>query len=306
MNRLRLSQLVTAMLYIGPVIAGLGGYGWKVAPAFVVIFVAWQIVMRPAQWPRDPAAWSSPQVRTGALLQVLVALVVVLVCFGVGRGLAGVFAYPPRLPLVVPLFLSLAAIPLSRMLHDPRQMAEMDTLLDDAVKHLKSFDKDVAFPSSDAQHILDGTQLALRLLQPVQDLPRDTPHYVIEQHLRVIATHVDDARLREALVERATAEAPSRPLLTALAVHATDRRRMEILGHDTVDPAFAAMPDDPEIMALYATRAVAAVTGDPDVRLALPRVHLVEAALTRMAGTAAEAPLKALLDQSRLRVEPRL
>ena len=81
---------------------------------------------------------------------------------------------------------------------------------------------------------------------------------------------------------------------------------MATLSHDTVDPAFAALPDDAEIMSLYATRAVAAVTEDADVRLALPRASLVEQALTRMAGTAAEAPLRALLDQSRQRVEPPL
>ena len=81
---------------------------------------------------------------------------------------------------------------------------------------------------------------------------------------------------------------------------------MEILGHETADPAFAALPDDAELLTLYATRAVAAVTADGDVRVALPRLTLVEAALSRMAGTAAEAPLKALRDQSRLRVEPTL
>ena len=304
MTHARLTLLVTLMLYAGPVIAGLAGFGWGVVPAFVVIFVAWRIVMRPAEWPGDPAAWRDTSVQTGAALQAIVVVVVVLVCFGAGRGLGGVVGYLPRLPLVVPLFLSLAALPLARMIHDPRQA--MDTLLDNAVNRLKTFDKDVAFPSADAQHILDGTRLAVRLLQPVQDLAPDTAPGVIAQHLNAIATQVDDARLREALVERAERDAPSRPLLTALVLHATDGRRMAILGHETVDPAFAALPDDADMMTLYATRAVAAVTGDAAVRLALPRAALVESALSRMAGTPAEAPLKALLDQSRLRVEPTL
>ena len=304
MTHARLTLLVTLMLYAGPVIAGLAGFGWGVVPAFVVIFVAWRIVMRPAEWPRDPAAWRDTSVQTGAALQAIVVVVVVLVCFGAGRGLGGVVGYLPRLPLVVPLFLSLAALPLARMIHDPRQA--MDTLLDNAVNRLKTFDKDVAFPSADARHILDGTRLAVRLLQPVQDLAPDTAPGVIAQHLNAIATQVDDARLREALVERAERDAPSRPLLTALVLHATDGRRMAILGHETVDPAFAALPDDADMMTLYATRAVAAVTGDAAVRLALPRAALVESALSRMAGTPAEAPLKALLDQSRLRVEPTL
>ena len=306
MNHARLLLLVTLMLYAGPVIAGLAGFGWGVVPAFVVIFIAWHIVMRPAEWPRDPAAWREGGVQTGAALQVLVVIVVVLVCFGAGRGLGGVVGYLPRLPLVVPLFLSLAALPLARIIHDPARTAGMDSLLDDAVHRLKSFDKDVAFPSADAQHILDGTRLASRLLQPVQDLAPDTPPHVIARHLNAIATQVDDARLREALVERAEGKDPSRPLLTALALHATDGRRMKVLGHETVDPAFAALPDDADFMSLYAIRAVDAVATDADVRLALPRASLVEQALTRMAGTAAEAPLRALLDQSRQRVEPPL
>ncbi len=306
MNRARLLQLVMVMLYAGPVIAGLGGFGWGVVPAFALILLTWQIVMRPAQWPRDPAAWRETTVQIGAGVQVLVAVVVVLVCFGAGRGLGGVVGYLPPLPLVVPLFLSLAAVPLARMLHDPRETAGMDTFLDDAVNHLKSFDKDVPFPSADAQHILDGTRLAGRLLQPIHDLPPDTPAATIAKHLTAIATQVDDARLREALVERAEGAAPSRTLLTALALHATDGRRMEILGHETVDPAFAALPDDADILTLYATRAVASVAEDDDVRAALPRAALVESALSRMAGTAAEEPLRALLAQSQMRVEPTL
>ena len=306
MTHARLTLLVTLMLYGGPVIAGLAGFGWGVVPAFVVIFIAWHIVMRPAEWPRDPAAWRETGVQTGAALQAVVAIVVVLVCFGAGRGIGGVVGYLPPLPLVVPLFLSLAALPLARMIHDPRDGTGMDTLLDDAVNRLKSFDKDVAFPSADARHILDGTRLAVRLLQPVQDLAPDTAPGVIDRHLTAIATQVDDARLREALIERAEGDSPSRPLLTALVLHATDGRRMEILGHETVDPAFAALPDDADYMTLYATRAVAAVTEDADVRLALPRAALVEQALVRMAGTTAEAPLQALLGQSRLRVEPTL
>jgi hypothetical protein len=304
MNRFHLLLLVTTMLYAGPLIAGLSGFGWGVVPAFAVILVAWQIVMRPVQWPREAAAWTRREVQVGAALQVVVAVVVVAVCFGAGRGLGGVVGYLPSLPLVVPLFLSLAAVPLARMLHDPVQMQGMDQMLDDAIHRLKAFDRDVDFPSADARHILEGTRLASRLLQTVQDLPADTSHAVIAQHLNAIATQVDDARLREALVERAGGEGPSRPLLTALALHASDGRRMEILGLETVDPAFAALPDQPEILALYANRAVAAVAEDPDVRAALPRVALVEAALSRMAGTAAEAPLRALLAQARLRIDP--
>ena len=77
MNHARLLQLVTLMLYAGPLIAGLAGFGWGVVPAFAVILVAWQIVMRPAEWPRDPVAWRETTVQVGAALQVAVAVVIV-------------------------------------------------------------------------------------------------------------------------------------------------------------------------------------------------------------------------------------
>lgn len=306
MNRQRLLQLVTLMLYAGPLIAGLAGFGWAMTPAFIVIFVTWQIIMRPADWPRDPARWNESSVLTGAGLRVVLMVVLVAICFGAGRGLGGAVGYIPALPITIPVFLSLAAIPLARLLHNPNETGHMDTMLDDAVRRLKTFDKDVAFPSADAQHILNSTQLALRLLQPVQDLPADTSSETIGHHLRAIATQVDDARLREALVERAEGKAPSRSLLTALVMHTTDGAMMGKLGTDTVDPAFAALPDDAGLLTLFATRAVASVTGDDATRQALPSAALIEARLQRMTASAAEAPLRAMHGLSAGRTSPSL
>ena len=51
-SRLRLLMGATALLYLGPVLAGLGGFGWSVVPVFTAIFLLWLIVLRPHQWPQ--------------------------------------------------------------------------------------------------------------------------------------------------------------------------------------------------------------------------------------------------------------
>jgi hypothetical protein len=53
-NKLRLLMGTTALLYLGPLLAGLRGFGWPVVPVFAAIFVLWLIVLRPAA-AADPA-----------------------------------------------------------------------------------------------------------------------------------------------------------------------------------------------------------------------------------------------------------
>ena len=52
-NRVRLLMGASALLYMGPLLAGLSGMGWAALPVFMALFALWLVVMRPAQWPRD-------------------------------------------------------------------------------------------------------------------------------------------------------------------------------------------------------------------------------------------------------------
>lgn len=94
-----LSGLGTALLYIGPMLAGLADFGWAVLPVFLLLFLAWVFVTHPGQRPAPG--------------RVLVLAALVLVCMALGRGIGGVLGSLPPLPAWLPILLSAAALPLA-------------------------------------------------------------------------------------------------------------------------------------------------------------------------------------------------
>lgn len=131
-TRMRLVKGAAALLYIGPLIAGLCGFGWGMVVSFTAIFVVWLMVLRPEQWPSTPSEWLSAQAWLAAVAQVLSQLLLVAVLFAIGRGLGGLadigaVAVDPLLPLSI----SFLAIPLCRMLWDAREAASQGYFLDD-------------------------------------------------------------------------------------------------------------------------------------------------------------------------------
>ena len=297
--RHRLLQIVTLLLYLGPLVAGLARHGLAVLPAFVAIFVLWQILMRPADWPRRPADWTGDGVIAGALARVLLMVVLVALCYALGRGLSGAVGAAPAVPLAVPLLMSFIAVPLARLLWNPAEAAAMDGFLDDAIARLET-----AAPPGAAAHLAEDQALAQRLLEPLAGFPADTPPETIAAHLRAMATQVEDARLRAALMARmGQGDAPA-PLVMALALHASDARLIEALGGDDTARAFHALPDHPAALAQFATRAKAALAADADLWGGFPDADSLAARAERMAGSAAEGPLRALIDTTRHRAPP--
>ncbi|MBN8629606.1 MAG: hypothetical protein J0L76_01975 [Rhodobacterales bacterium] len=132
LTRMRLVKGATALLYIGPLIAGLCGFGWDMVASFTAIFVVWLMVLRPEQWPTSPSEWQSGQAWLAALAQVLSQILLVAVLFGIGRGIGGLanigaLTINPILPLAV----SFVSIPLCRMLWDANEAASQGYFLDD-------------------------------------------------------------------------------------------------------------------------------------------------------------------------------
>jgi hypothetical protein len=180
----RLTSVAQMALLLGPLLAGLGGYGWGMIPAFSAIFIMWGIVLRPDGWPQGRTDWAD---WPGILARFAVQALIVVLLFGIGRAFSvGLGALPMISPLL-PLALSLTAIAIARLVWDG---AKADTL--------------AAHPSPDAQHLADGEALADRLIAEIASLP-DMTEAQARVHLRAMAVHVDPARLRAALDARMAA-----------------------------------------------------------------------------------------------------
>jgi hypothetical protein len=139
LTRMRLVKGAAALLYFGPLIAGLCGFGWGMVAPFTAIFVVWLIVVRPEQWPATPSEWQSASAWLAVLAQVLSQILLVGVLFGIGRGIGGLadigtVSVEPLLPLSVSFF----SIPLSRMLWDSHEAASQGFFLDEEAENAHS------------------------------------------------------------------------------------------------------------------------------------------------------------------------
>jgi uncharacterized membrane protein YfcA len=108
-------KLATALLYAGPLVAGLGGSGWAMAPAFVLVFLLWQVLQRPRDWHRTPLKWQAAPRLTRATLRIALLAGLVVLLFGLGRGIGGMLGHLPAMPPAAPLLASLMAVPLARL-----------------------------------------------------------------------------------------------------------------------------------------------------------------------------------------------
>ena len=131
-DRATLLMAAMALLYFGPLLAGLGGAGWPAIYVFAAIFTLWLIVLRPQAWPRDAAQWKEPAVLIHALTQVAVQCLLVALLFGVGRGIGGALGAVANWPAWFPLSLSFLSVPLARLIWDPWMAEEMDRLIAEA------------------------------------------------------------------------------------------------------------------------------------------------------------------------------
>lgn len=131
-TRLRLLKAATALLYLGPLLAGISGMGLGVIAPFVGIFLVWLFVLRPEQWPATAEEWLTSHAVWAVLAQVLSQILLVAVLLGVGRGIGALAGFLPVLNPALPLALSSLAIPLCRSLWDAPEAADQGIFLDEA------------------------------------------------------------------------------------------------------------------------------------------------------------------------------
>lgn len=191
----RMTSGAQLALLLGPLLSGLGGFGWSMIPAFAVIFVLWGLVLRPDGWPQAAGDWFGPD-WPRHLGRLLSQVLIVTVLFGIGRGLSVALGALPIVSPLLPLALSLTGIALARMVWDGGKAATL-----------------AAHPSGDARHLAEGQALADRLLEEMAatDLTEDEAR----AHLKAMAVHVDAARLRAALDARVASGRATPALMTA-------------------------------------------------------------------------------------------
>lgn len=282
-SRLPLLMGASAMLYLGPLLAGVSGVGWAGLPVFMALFALWLVVMRPAQWPRDPSEWTGATA-LAAVAQLGVNAVIVIALFSIGRGIGGVAGVVPQIPAMFPVAVSFLAIPLSRWAVDPVKLDQMNTFLDAAIQQIND---PAARPPTDGLH--DDMVSALL------DLPVDSDPVLIADAVDAAMTgpHGSDhlAGLEAALCHLAT---PNRALSEAVVLWATDPARDFAHLHRAQDVAFQVCGLDPLLLHLFAHRGAALLDRRPDTWGGIPNAEEVSMAADRSQPENLQAALHAL------------
>ena len=106
----------SALVYSGPLYAGLSGYGMNIVPMFAVLFMLWLYVVRPFDWPQTSDAWRNPRALAWPLLVFSVQMVLVTFCIMVGKGIGAVAGIQPPLPLIFSALISMLGISTARII----------------------------------------------------------------------------------------------------------------------------------------------------------------------------------------------
>lgn len=129
-----LIRFATALLYVGPLMAGLAGQGWAMVPLFWGIFLLSSVILHPAMWPVSRADLMRSDAAVALASLVATQALLVVVSFAFGRGIGGVLAVQPPLPTYLPAALSLMSVPLARWSGRPLVVVPETFDLDGAVR----------------------------------------------------------------------------------------------------------------------------------------------------------------------------
>jgi hypothetical protein len=290
-TRLRLLQGATALLYFGPLLAGLGGFGWGVVPVFAAIFLLWLVILRPHLWPRFWADWGRPEALTPLAAQAAVQVLLVTLCFGIGRGIGGVLGALPPFPLMLPVAVSFLSIPLCRMIGRPAAGVAFDDLLDEAVLSISPLRAEVA---PEARRLRGA--VAARLVVELGHLPTDCPDETLVAHLVAMATQAAPEDLRVALMDPIYDGTAGAVHWRAAVLHATDAGVVRHLAGSTYAAVLFRELRDVPLLQLFARRCRAMLAEAPDTAADCPDLAEVQAmARAKPAAAAALEDLAAAL-----------
>ncbi len=266
----------TFLLYLGALVAGWAGGGTAVLIPLGLAFLLWHVVMRPAEWPRDFAAWTIGRagraVMVAGLLMALAGVSMLL-----GRGIALLLPPAQTVPAWVGVGMALLATPLQRLLHDPAEAARMAEFLDDALAQVQR-------PAPAVARVGAGDSTALRaaLLAGETDLSTLARHHSPGAVLDALAALQDEDRL-------------SRPLGLALISWACDPvSARELLGHEAPFVALTLVQEDAALLAAFARACLCLLRAEPEAFWDCPSNRMLRQVQQRHAGTDAAEALRAL------------
>lgn len=288
-RKARLLMAATLPLYLGPLLAGLSGMSWAGLPVFAALFALWFVVMRPHEWPRQLSGWTGPVVLRAAA-QIAINMVIVVILFGIGRGLAGVAGLSVPLPPFIPVALSFLSIPLSRLAWDPVKGQQMEAVLDDALAQIEGFNRGTL----DAQDAGAADPMLTALL----DLPDDADPVLTAEALDS-ALRAPGAALRLSQLEDELDYARDKHLglREALILWATDAdRSVEDKLHGVQLTAFYAAGSNPHLLHLFARRAIPLLQAQPGLWYSYPDPSTLGLALQDDQPAALQDSLRALSD----------
>lgn len=141
--RSKLYSLLAAMLYAGPLLAGLTGAPEALVAVFVGIFTLWIVVMRPAIWKAISTEGTPVALALHLGSVTLLQSLLVILCFAMGRGVAVLMGATLAIPAILPVLLSAAALIAARLVWQP-QTGRDDSFLDEAIQTRNDMARDSA------------------------------------------------------------------------------------------------------------------------------------------------------------------
>jgi hypothetical protein len=252
LTRMRLLKGATALLYIGPLTAGLCGFGWGMVAPFTAVFVVWLMILRPEQWPASPQEWLDWRAWLAAFAQILSQIVLVSCLVAIGRGLGGLAGIGTvDINPILPLSVSFMAIPLCRMLWDSREAASMGFFLDD---------------EAEDAHAENSAGDAATAIIPLLNLPdSEQDKKAMEIVADVMGVANPGLRLRALSAALANPDRSHTSLRRALVLWASEP---ELVAPGQVThsmaQAFAIANGDPDLLRLYVPRALALISAFPN------------------------------------------
>lgn len=255
-NRAILLRCATVLLYLGPLLAGLAGLGWSLVPVFTLLFLMWLVVLRPETWPRQDREWLTLRPWIALAARTVIQLMLVVLCFGIGRGVGHVLGFDPRIPFWLPVGLSALAILLGRLVWSPAKRTEMDAFLDDALRQM------TAMPLAERPRSDWPGRFA-----PLLELSEDTPDFRVDEALLdAIGTEDSGGNLRLLARHLRFSEGEQAVLRRAIVRLATDPATADLLkGTSGVTEAFFVAGQDPALLDEFLSRAEALFADRPDL-----------------------------------------